>query len=286
MRAIVTGANSGIGYVAARELARRGHDVVLACRDAAKGEAALVRLRSEVGGAGAADGARLGELDLASLDSVRGFASTIDGVDLLVNNAGVMAPPKRATTTDGFELQLGTNHLGHFALTGLLLEQLREGRVVTVSSNAHKTGKMRWDDLQWERGYSAWAAYGQSKLANLLFALGLARRATEAGWALRSTAAHPGYSATNLQSTGGRLQDAVMKVLNVVVAQSDEMGAEPTLMAALDDLPSGSYVGPGGPGEFRGSPKLVSPTQRAASVEDADRLWAVSEELTGVRYAL
>ncbi|MDQ4124376.1 MAG: oxidoreductase, partial [Actinomycetota bacterium] len=215
------------------------------------------------------------------------FAEGVDEpLDLLVDNAGVMAGPHR-TTADGFELQLGTNHLGHFALTGLLLPRLLEAgrpRVVIVSSGAHRMGRIAFGDLQSERGYRRWGAYGQSKLANLLFMRELGRRAAEAGTALVSVAAHPGYAATHLQTTGTKLDDLFMKVTNAVVAQSDAMGALPLLFAATQDLESGAYVGPDGIGEARGHPKLVGMSGRARNDEDARRLWEVSEQLTGIRY--
>ncbi|HEY8770474.1 MAG TPA: oxidoreductase, partial [Thermoleophilaceae bacterium] len=202
--AVVTGANSGLGLVTARELARAGASVVLACRNTSKGERAIEELRAAVPGADA----KLEALDLADLDSVRDFASRIASerghLDLLVLNAGVMAPPRR-TTKDGFESQFGTNHLGHFALTGRLLPTLlaaSEPRVVTLSSGVHRMGSINFDDLQRERRYNNWLAYGQSKLANLIFAVELQRRASTAGTNLLSLAAHPGYSATNLQFAG------------------------------------------------------------------------------------
>jgi NAD(P)-dependent dehydrogenase (short-subunit alcohol dehydrogenase family) len=282
-RVIVTGANSGLGYNVSLELARRGSRVILACRDQGRGQAALDKLLGEVPDADA----ELRTLDLASLASVRAFADGVDeAVDLLVNNAGVMAGPHR-TTADGFELQLGTNHLGHFALTGLLLERLLAAeapRVVSVSSGAHRMGKMNFDDLQSEGRYWRWGAYGQSKLSNLLFMRELGRRAAEADTPLVSVAAHPGYSATNLQTTGNRIDDLVMKVSNLVIAQSDAMGALPLLYAATEDLASGAYVGPDGVGEQRGHPKLVGMSGRAKDDEDARRLWEVSEQLTGVTY--
>ncbi|MBA2347441.1 MAG: SDR family NAD(P)-dependent oxidoreductase [Solirubrobacterales bacterium] len=278
-RVVVTGANSGIGFHAARELAQHGAHVTLAVRDTEKGEEASRRIP------GATEVRRL---DLADLDSVRAFADTWDEpLDLLINNAGIMAPPYR-TTAQGFESQLGTNHLGHFALTGLLLPWLGKTsapRVVTVSSGAHRMGKIRFDDLQSEQGYKPWRAYGQSKLANLLFCFELQRRADNAGSPLISTAAHPGYAATNLQTgTSSRLQDLVMGVLNKVVAQSAEAGALPTLMAATADLPGAAYVGPAGPGEARGLPHLVGASDAATDAQTAARLWAVSEELTGVAF--
>lgn len=292
----VTGANSGLGLVTARELARAGATVVLGCRDPERGERAL----EDVSEAATGETPRLVRLDLADLNSVRDFASvvseSIDSLDGLVNNAGVMAPP-REETADGFELQLGTNHLGHFALTGQLLDRLTasegESRVVTVSSTAHKMGSMNWDDLQGERSYSRWRRYGQSKLANLLFAYELGRRSAAADWGIRSVAAHPGYAATHLQASGpgigggitSILNVTVMKVTNLLLAQSDEMGALPSLYAAtVPDVPSGAFVGPSGPGEARGYPKLVTSTRASRSEEDAKRLWEISEELTGVAY--
>jgi len=276
---VVTGANSGIGFHAARELAQHGASVILAVRDTAKGLEAARRIPADV---------EVRQLDLADLDSVRRFADAWDGpLDLLVNNAGIMAPPLRRTA-QGFESQLGTNHLGHFALTGLLLGFLLEAehpRVVTVSSGAHRMGKIRFDDLQWEESYKPWPAYGQSKLANLLFAFELQRRADNAGSKLTSTAAHPGYAATNLQTgTSSKAQDLVMVVLNRVVAQSAEAGALPTLFAAVEPLPGAAYVGPDGPGEVRGAPKLVDASSAAKDAQTAAKLWAVSEELTGVAF--
>src|SRR6266511_545956 len=272
---VVTGANSGIGLAAARELAASGAHVVLAVRDAAKGEAAAAGLSGEP---------EVRALDLADLASVRAFAEGLDrNIDVLVNNAGVMATPHR-TTADGFELQLGTNHLGHFALTGLLLPRIQD-RVVTIASGAHRIGKINFGDLQSERSYRRWLAYGQSKLANLLFMYEFQRRLDAAGSPLRSVAAHPGYAATNLQSHTESIQDRIMAVSNRIFAQSDEQGAWPTLYAATTpDLPGGSYVGPGGFLEQRGNPKLVGSSAAACDEDTARRLWDVSEELTGVQY--
>jgi NAD(P)-dependent dehydrogenase (short-subunit alcohol dehydrogenase family) len=284
--AIVTGANSGLGLVTARELARAGAHVVVACRDTSKGERAAEDIRR------AAPGARLAvrRLDLADLGSVREFAEGVAGehpaIDLLINNAGVMAPPRRLTV-DGFESQIGTNHLGHFALTGRLLERLEAAatpRVVSLSSGAHRIGWMRFDDLNWERRYNNWLAYGQSKLADLLFCFELQRRATAAGSRLKALAAHPGYAATNLQFAGPRkIEAAFMAVTNKLVAQSAEMGALPTLYAAtLPDLPGGSFIGPDGIGEMRGYPHIVGAAKRAYDEDAWRRLWELSEELTGV----
>jgi NAD(P)-dependent dehydrogenase (short-subunit alcohol dehydrogenase family) len=286
--AVVTGANSGLGLVIARELARKGARVVMACRNLDKGHAAVDAIRSEVPDAQL----QLDELDLASLASVRSFAerfkNTHDGLDLLLNNAGVMAAPRRHTA-DGFELHLGTNHLGHFALTNLLLplmEGREDARVVTLSSNAHKTVRgIAFDNLNGDRRYFRWNAYGQSKLANLLFALELDRRLRAQGSAVKSLAAHPGYAATNLQSAAAPLADRlVMKVANAVVAQSDEMGALPVLYAATEPgLEGGTYVGPDGIAEQRGHPKVVRPNRAARNEETARRLWDVSADLTAVR---
>jgi NAD(P)-dependent dehydrogenase (short-subunit alcohol dehydrogenase family) len=283
--AIITGANSGIGLEAARELARAGARIVMACRDTVKGEAAAATIRAEIADAEL----DVQQLDLASLDSVHAFAERYphEQLDLLINNAGVMVPPYRKTS-DGFELQFGTNHLGHFALSGLLLERLAStpgARLVTVSSTAHKFGRIDFDDLQSERSYHRWRAYGQSKLANLLFMLELDRRARAAGSGLLSVAAHPGYSATNLQfaATPSRVERLGSVVLNRVVAQSAEQGARPTLYAATAEIPGGSFVGPDGFQEMRGEPTLVKPTRAARDEQTAQRLWDVSEQLTGVR---
>ena len=284
---MVTGANSGLGLVTARELARAGATVVMACRNRKKGEEALRAAQATV----SQGSLELEQLDLADLGSVRSFAELVkerhDGVDLLINNAGVMATPRRETA-DGFELQFGTNHLGHFALTGLLLPELEgreDARVVTLSSTAHKTGRINFDNLSGRRRYFRWSAYGQSKLANLLFALELDRRLRATGSTVKSMAAHPGYSATNLQSSGPPKLDAlVMAPLNRFFAQSDELGALPTLYAAtVPGLESGAYIGPDGFGEFRGWPVRVKPTSTARDEALARRLWEVSERLTGVK---
>ena len=286
--AIVTGANSGLGRVTALELARHGANVIVASRSVEKGQATAREIQSETGGTEP----RVLELDLGSLDSVRRFAGEFAGerVDLLINNAGVMMTPREATS-DGFELQFGTNHLGHFALTGLLLPAMEgrdDARVVTLSSNAHKFGKIAFDNLNGDSRYFRWRAYGQSKLANLLFALELDRRLRAAESTVRSLAAHPGYAATNLQTAAPPLFDRlVMKVSNAVIAQSEEMGALPTLFAATQPgLDGGMYIGPDGPGEHRGYPKVVRPNRAARDEETARRLWEVSEELTGVPVAL
>jgi NAD(P)-dependent dehydrogenase (short-subunit alcohol dehydrogenase family) len=275
---VVTGGNSGIGLVAARALARAGGRVVLAVRDPARGEQAAATIAGET---------EVRRLDLADLSSVRAFAEAWDApVDVLVNNAGVMATP-RQRTKDGFELQIGTNHLGHFALTNLLLPHVTD-RVVTLSSGAHRTGSIRFDDLNWEHGrYQRWLAYGQSKLANLLFTLELQRRLAEAGSDVRAVAAHPGWAATNLQQhTESRLQDGLLALGNRLWAQSDDMGALPTLYAATQDIPGGSYVGPDGFAERRGHPRLVGRSRAAADEEAAWRLWTLSEELTRTAFPL
>jgi NAD(P)-dependent dehydrogenase (short-subunit alcohol dehydrogenase family) len=285
--AVVTGANSGIGLVAARELARAGANVIMACRNTAKGADAAAAIRRSSAGADV----DVAELDLGSLDSVAAFAAAVDGpVDLLINNAGVMAPPRKETT-DGFELQLGTNHLGHFALTAQLLGRLEgreDARVVTLSSGAHRIGKIDFDNLQRERGYNRWTAYGQSKLANLLFALELDRRLKAAGSTIKSLAAHPGYASTNLQSAAAPVADRlVMKLTNAVVAQSPEMGALPTLYAATaPGVDGGEFIGPDGLLEQRGHPHVVAPSSAGRDEDVARRLWEVSEELTGQAVAV
>jgi NAD(P)-dependent dehydrogenase (short-subunit alcohol dehydrogenase family) len=276
--AVVTGANSGLGLATARELARAGARVVLAVRDTARGDKAAASIDGQT---------EVRELDLADLASVNKFAGGVEGdIDLLINNAGVMAVPQ-SETADGFEMQIGTNHLGHFALTNLLLPQVR-GRVVTVSSTAHGLGKIDLDDLNWkERRYDRWRAYGQSKLANLLFTLELQRRLSEADSGVLAVAAHPGYAATNLQShTGNWFQNAIMVVGNKVFAQSDEMGAAPTLYAATADIAGGAYAGPGGFREMRGHPTLVGRSSAASDEDMARKLWELSEKLTGVSFPL
>ncbi|KPC58851.1 oxidoreductase [Streptomyces chattanoogensis] len=289
---VVTGANSGIGYVTARELARRGARVVLACRNEARGGAALDRLRTEVPAAEA----EFRRLDLADLSSVRDFAAgldTFDGdrLDLLINNAGVMALPYR-TTADGFEMQFGTNHLGHFALTGLLLPRLLAtpgARIVTVSSMMHALSDIDLSDLNSERSYRRWIAYARSKSANLLFTHELSRRLAASGSQVIAAAAHPGYAATNLQTAGVRMEgrtsaERVVDLGNRLIAQSPEGGALGTLCAATaPHMRPDSFIGPRS--GLRGAP---APSFRAPwTKKDAtgERLWAASEELTGVRYA-
>lgn len=273
---VVTGANSGLGRVTASALATAGGRVVLAVRDRARGEEAAAAMTGDV---------EVRELDLADLSSVRAFADSWSGpLDVLVNNAGIMAVPK-ATTVDGFERQIGTNHLGHFALTLQLLPAVTD-RVVTVSSDLHRRGRIVLDDLNFERRrYSPYAAYGQSKLANLLFTLELERRLQEQGSSVRALAAHPGYAATNLQTRSANpVGRAVMAVANRVFAQSDAQGALPTLYAAVTDLPGASYVGPDGRSGMRGFPALVGRSAAATDADVARRLWTASEQLTGVSY--
>jgi NAD(P)-dependent dehydrogenase (short-subunit alcohol dehydrogenase family) len=273
--AVVTGANSGLGLATAGALAAAGARVVLAVRDPARGEAAAAALTGDV---------EVRRLDLADLASVRAFADAWTGdLDVLVNNAGIMAVPK-GVTADGFELQFGTNHLGHFALTNLLLPSITD-RVVTVSSTMHRAGTIDLDDLNWQRRrYSPERAYGQSKLANLLFTLELQRRLTAAGSPVRATAAHPGWAATNLQShSGSRVKDAAMAVGNRLIGVSSEQGARPILVAATADLPGGSYLGPSGPAQ-RGAPALVGRSAAASDPDLAARLWVASAELTGADF--
>jgi NAD(P)-dependent dehydrogenase (short-subunit alcohol dehydrogenase family) len=292
---LVTGGNSGLGYETVLQLARKGARVLLAARDRARGTAALERL-----GAGAPGRqAELAQIDLADLTSVERFAAGFlaggEGLDLLINNAGVMAIPQRETTTQGYERQFGTNHLGHFALTGRLLPALarRPGsRVVTVSSNRHKSAKgIDFDDLQAEHGYRPWGAYDQSKLANAMFVLELDRRLRAAGLDIISAGAHPGFAHTNLQLTGPRsggtsLAARGMGLATRLFAQPAADGALPTLYAATaPDVHRGDYFGPDGPGEMRGHhPKLVQFSAAAHDQAAGARLWAVSEELTGVTF--
>jgi len=270
---VVTGANSGLGAVIATELARAGAHVVVACRDTTKGERAAASMPGSV---------EVRHLDLADLASVRAFAAGLDEVAVLVNNAGVMATPKRRTK-DGFELQIGTNHLGHFALTGLLLDRITD-RVVTMSSAGHRMGRIDLEDLNWDhRRYSRWQAYGQSKLANLMFTYQLQRRFTAAQSNRKALAAHPGYAATNLQSHTDSIQDRLMSVTNRLVAQSAEMGALPALYAAtFPTVPGGSFVGPDRLFEQRGHPKVVRSSARSYDQAQAVALWRLSETLTGV----
>ena len=288
--AAVTGATGGIGGPLARELARAGATVVIAARDAGRGAATADAIRTAVPGAAV----EVEALDLASLASVRAFADRFagahDGADILVNCAGVMATA-RETTADGFESQFGVNHLGHFALTGLLLPGMKDragARVVTVSSLNHKWGRIDFDDPQQERKYKRWRSYNQSKLANLLFAFELDRRLRAAHAAAESVAAHPGYTDTSLQR---RMEDSlerrVLLVTNRLFGQSPDMGALPVLYAAAaPDVPGGTYVGPGGVGEARGYPAVALASAAARDPALAARLWDLSEQLTGVSFPL
>jgi NAD(P)-dependent dehydrogenase (short-subunit alcohol dehydrogenase family) len=273
---IVTGANSGLGEVTARELARVGAKVILAVRNTAKGDRAAAGMTGDV---------EVRKLDLQDLSSVRGFADGVDTVDVLVNNAGIMAVPY-ALTVDGFESQIGTNHLGHFALTNLLLPKVTD-RVVTVSSMMHTMGWINLDDLNWKaRPYLAWPAYGQSKLANLLFTKELQRRLDTSGSRVKALAAHPGYSATNLQGqTGNRLGTPIWNAANKVFATTSDFGARQTLYAVAEDLPGNTFVGPRftmwgptGPTPFR--------TPLARNAKTASALWELSEQLTDTKYPL
>lgn len=293
--AVVTGANSGIGFETARRLALAGAEVVLAVRNEARGAEAVRRIRADHPGVAVT----AEHLDLSALDSVAAFARRLldrdRPLDLLVNNAGIMAVPTRHTTADGFELQFGTNHLGHFALTGRLLPLLLRAdspRVVTVSSTMHRVGSLDLDDLQSERSYRAWRVYGTSKLANLLFARELQRRSDRHGWGLLSTAAHPGSTVTNLQTTGpnlgtdrrGRgLTGAVMALPGI--SQQPEQGALPSLYAATSpDAVGGGYYGPDGPFGLTGGPAPARARRSADDEQGAARLWELSEELTHVPY--
>ncbi|MBO0866409.1 MAG: SDR family NAD(P)-dependent oxidoreductase [Mycobacterium sp.] len=286
--AIVTGANTGIGYHTAAVLARHGAHVVLAVRNLEKGNAALARIVA----AHPKTDVTLQELDLSSLDSVRSAADTLRAsyprIDLLINNAGVMYTPKQVTA-DGFEMQFGTNHLGHFALTGQLLDHMlkvRGSRVVTVSSMGHRIrAKIHFDDLQWEHGYDRVGAYGQSKLANLLFTYELQRRLADAKHNTVAVAAHPGGSNTELTRHLPAVFKPPLALLGPVLFQSPAMGALPTLRAATDpEVEGGQYYGPDGLAEQRGHPKLVSSSGQSHDEELQHRLWTVSEELTGVRF--
>jgi NAD(P)-dependent dehydrogenase (short-subunit alcohol dehydrogenase family) len=282
--AIVTGANSGIGWDTARALAQKGATVIMACRSMPKANASAEQIKALK----PAGKVVVMPLDLGDLDSVRKFAAEFganyDRLDLLINNAGVMAPPY-GKTTQGYEQQFGINHLGHFALTGLLLDLLNRtpgARIVTVSSGAHQIGDINFDDLNWERRYPAMRAYGQSKLANLLFTYELQRRLTAGGQQTLAVAAHPGWTATNLQQHAGAFQ-----LLNPILAQTTDMGALPTLYAAIaPDVRGGEYFGPGGLWEMRGYPKKVASNARSQDEALAHRLWKVSEELTQVTYQL
>ncbi|BBY50428.1 short-chain dehydrogenase [Mycolicibacterium arabiense] len=282
--AVVTGANTGLGFETARILAARGATVVLAVRDVDKGKQAAARIAGDV---------TVQALDLTSLDSIRSAAADLRAahprIDLLINNAGVMYTP-RQTTADGFELQFGTNHLGHFALTGLLLDQLLPvpgSRVVTVSSTGHRIqAAIHFDDLQWQRSYSRAGAYGQSKLANLMFTYELQRRLAQHGTTI-AVAAHPGVSNTELTRNSPAALRLPLTWVAPLITQDPEMGALPTLRAATDSaVLGGQYYGPSGFGEVRGFPKLVASSPDSHDYAVQQRLWTVSEELTGVTFPL
>ena len=272
---VITGANSGLGAATTRALAARGAHVIMACRNTAKAEAVAARIPGKVA---------VRPLDLADLSSVRSFAAVSGGVDVLINNAGIMAVPA-ARTADGFESQFGTNFLGHFALTGLLLPKI-SGRVVTLASGVHRIGHIALDDLNWHtRRYRRWAAYGQSKLADLMFAFELNRRLTAQRSPVLSIAAHPGYAATELQSHTESIQDRVMAIGNRLVAQNAAMGALPTLYAAtMPGVSGGDYYGPDGIGELRGHPRKTGASRAARDPAVATELWRKAEELTGVTF--
>ena len=282
--AVVTGANTGLGFETAQALAARGASVVLAVRNVEKGKKAAARIAAAAPGASVT----VQELDLSSLDSVRAAAAELRAghprIDLLICNAGVMYPPKQSTR-DGFELQFGTNHLGHFALTGLLLEQMLPvpgSRAVTVSSVGHRIrARVNFDDLQWERSYNRVRAYGQSKLANLMFTYELQRRLSGAGTTI-AVAAHPGFAATELMR-----HTPMAAVVTPLFSQNAAMGALPVLRAATDpSVLGGQYYGPGGFLGLRGYPELAASSRRSHDEAVQRRLWAVSEELTGVTFPL
>lgn len=287
---LITGANSGLGLRSAEALARAGARVLMGCRSETKAKQAADAVREVATG----PAPLVVRLDLSDLGSVRACAAevveTYSRIDVLMNNAGIMATPL-ARTDEGREMQFATNHLGHFALTGLLLPALANpgSRVVTTSSMAHRPGTIRWDDIDWNGRYSKWLAYAQSKLANLLFAFELDRRAAAAGAKLTSVAAHPGYAATHLQAAapkaaGNRVMTSVMEFGNRLMAQSDTMGALPQLYAAtMPDVEGGEYFGPDF-FEWRGHPRRVGASGRARDVDAAVRLWSLSEDLTGVHY--
>ncbi len=270
---IITGGNSGIGYAAADALAAKGAHVILAVRDLDRGRSAAARIGGDV---------RTEQLDLASLASIRAFAGRVDDpVDYLINNAGAMTNTRR-TTEDGFEQQFGVNHLGHFALTNLLLDRVR-GRVVTITSAAHSSATIDFDDLQWQRRrYAPFGAYGQSKLANLLFTMELQHRLVAAGSSVLSTAAHPGWASTGFTiKSGNRVLDVLSAAATPLLAHGPTGGALPTLLATVGNVPGGAYIGPSRFG-VRGPAAIANPSANALDSDIARRLWTVSEELTGI----
>ena len=279
---IVTGANSGIGFEATRALALKGAIVIMACRSLKKGESAAEQIRSE----NPIGQVILRQLDLADLSSVQQFAGNFrteyDRLDILINNAGVMAIPYQKTV-DGFEMQIGTNHLGHFKLTGLLIELLKNtpnSRVVTISSYAHLMGRINFNDLNSEKVYQKWLAYGQSKLANVFFGYELQRRSARNGNNPISIVVHPGWAATNLQHTS-----SFFSFFNPYLAQSQEMGALPTLYAATSpEIRGGEYIGPDGFLGQNGYPHKARSSRRSQDADTAQRLWEISEELTGIQF--
>lgn len=282
--ALITGANSGLGYETSLALAAKNAEVIMACRNLEKGKTALEQIKTEAPNAKLV----LMQLDLGSLAAVRRFAEEVhakyDHLDLLINNAGIMAPPY-SKTEDGFETQIGVNHLAHFALTALLLDLVlaaENSRVVNVSSQAHTMGKINFGDLNSEKSYNAWRAYGQSKIANLYFTYELQRKLEAADKAILSVAAHPGYAATNLQGTSSFFTWA-----NNFFAQSAAMGALPTLYAALSpDVVGSDFIGPHALGGWRGYPIKTKSNQLSYDEAIAARLWQVSEELTGIKFDL
>jgi NAD(P)-dependent dehydrogenase (short-subunit alcohol dehydrogenase family) len=291
--AVVTGANSGIGYEVTRAFAQKGAHVVMACRNVKRAETAATQILKEFPDASL----EIMRIDLIDLSSVRDFAHKFSEryqfLHILCNNAGIMLAP-HVKTVDGFELHLGVNYLGHFALTGLLLNRLlatENARIVTMSSVAHHRGDINFDDVNWEKSYSRMGAYGRSKLANLLFTYELQRRLETVKSTVISVAAHPGWAATNLQSTGlhmggGRLWRFVFKIGNPLFAQSAAMGALPVLYAATAEVNGGDYIGPGGWQEWGGYPEPVRSSDKSYDKKAAQMLWEISEEMTGVHYDL
>lgn len=290
--ALVTGANSGLGYYTCLELARKGAHVVMAARNREKGFAAMDRIIAEVPKADL----QFMKLDLSNLELIKhfedAFTEEYEKLDILINNAGVMAIPLRRTV-QGFEMQFGTNHLGHFALTGRMInfiEKTPGARIVNVSSLMHKFGKINFDDLNWEKSYSKWAAYSQSKLANLLFTLELDRRLRKSGMQTQVMASHPGYAATNLQIRGGEMEGSKAnvffnKLANKLIAQPASMGALPSLYAATSShAVSGKYYGPSGMGAVRGNPVEEKVNPKFTDSVVAKKLWEASEQLTGIKF--